>query len=242
MKKICLWSGPRNISTALMYSFAQRKDTRVIDEPLYGHYLRITNADHPGREEVLKNMNCDGNSVMRDIMNQRESNFKILFLKQMSHHLQDLNNEFLQKVDNIFLIRDPKEVIPSLTIQLPNAKVRDTGLDIQWRLYQSLISYGKNPVIVDSRELLIDPEFILTKLCAHLGINYSKKMLQWSPGPINEDGIWSKYWYQTVHKSSTFMPYKPKPDLPKKFIPLYDKCIPYYNKLYKHALIAKRSY
>ena len=79
-------------------------------------------------------------------------------------------------------------------------------------------------------------------MCVHLGINYSKKMLQWSPGPINEDGIWSKYWYQTVHKSSTFMPYKPKPDLPKKFIPLYDKCIPYYNKLYKHALIAKRSY
>ena len=108
MKRICLWSGPRNISTALMYSFAQRRDTHVIDEPLYGHYLRITNANHPGREEVLKNMNCDGNSVMRDIMRDKESNFKILFMKQMSHHLQDLDDEFLQKVDNIFLIRDPR--------------------------------------------------------------------------------------------------------------------------------------
>ncbi len=217
MKRICLWSGPRNISTALMYSFAQRRDTHVIDEPLYGHYLRITNADHPGREEVIKNMNCDGNSVMRDIMRDKESNFKILFMKQMSHHLQGLDNEFLQKVDNIFLIRDPREVIPSLTIQLPDAKVRDTGLDIQWKLYQLLISKGGNPVIIDSRELLINPEFILTKLCAHLKINYSKEMLSWNPGPINEDGIWSKYWYETVHKSSTFMPYKPKPDLQKNF-------------------------
>ena len=241
MKRICLWSGPRNISTALMYSFAQRRDTHVIDEPLYGHYLRITNANHPGREEVLKNMNCDGNSVMRDIMRDKESNFKILFMKQMSHHLQDLDDEFLQKVDNIFLIRDPKEVIPSLTIQLPDAKVSDTGLDIQWKLYQSLISMGGNPVIIDSRELLINPEFILTKLCAHLKINYSKEMLSWNPGPINEDGIWSKYWYETVHKSSTFMPYKPKPDLQKKFLPLYNKCLPYYNNLYKHALVAKRS-
>ncbi|MBT7275336.1 MAG: hypothetical protein P8O19_01805 [Woeseiaceae bacterium] len=241
MKRICLWSGPRNISTALMYSFAQRRDTHVIDEPLYGHYLRITNANHPGREEVLKNMNCDGNSVMRDIMRDKESNFKILFMKQMSHHLQDLDDEFLQKVDNIFLIRDPKEVIPSLTIQLPDAKVSDTGLDIQWKLYQSLISMGGNPVIIDSRELLINPEFILTKLCAHLKINYSKGMLSWNPGPINEDGIWSKYWYETVHKSSTFMPYKPKPDLQKKFLPLYNKCLPYYNNLYKHALVAKRS-
>ena len=241
MKRICLWSGPRNISTALMYSFAQRRDTHVIDEPLYGHYLRITNANHPGREEVLKNMNCDGNSVMRDIMRDKERNFKILFMKQMSHHLQDLDDEFLQKVDNIFLIRDPKEVIPSLTIQLPDAKVSDTGLDIQWKLYQSLISMGGNPVIIDSRELLINPEFILTKLCAHLKINYSKGMLSWNPGPINEDGIWSKYWYETVHKSSTFMPYKPKPDLQKKFLPLYNKCLPYYNNLYKHALVAKRS-
>ena len=241
MKRICLWSGPRNISTALMYSFAQRRDTHVIDEPLYGHYLRITNADHPGREEVIKNMNCDGNSVMRDIMRDKESNFKILFMKQMSHHLQGLDNEFLQKVDNIFLIRDPREVIPSLTIQLPDAKVRDTGLDIQWKLYQLLISKGGNPVIIDSRELLINPEFILTKLCAHLKINYSKEMLSWNPGPINEDGIWSKYWYETVHKSSTFMPYKPKPDLQKKFLPLYNKCLPYYNNLYKHALVAKRS-
>lgn len=241
MKRICLWSGPRNISTALMYSFAQRRDTHVIDEPLYGHYLRITNANHPGREEVLKNMNCDGNSVMRDIMRDKESNFKILFMKQMSHHLQDLDDEFLQKVDNIFLIRDPKEVIPSLTIQLPDAKVSDTGLDIQWKLYQSLISMGGNPVIIDSRELLINPEFILTKLCTHLKINYSKGMLSWNPGPINEDGIWSKYWYETVHKSSTFMPYKPKPDLQKKFLPLYNKCLPYYNNLYKHALVAKRS-
>ena len=122
----------------------------------------------------------------------------------MSHHLQGLNNEFIQKVDNIFLIRDPKEVIPSLTIQLPNAKVRDTGLDIQWRLYQSLISYGKNPVIVDSRELLIDPEFI-AKRDAYIerGQQLLKENPQWRTDANSQNTIYIPVIFHVLYSSAS---------------------------------------
>jgi hypothetical protein len=241
MKRICLWSGPRNISTALMYSFAQRKDTKVIDEPLYGHYLEVTGVIHPGREEVIQSTNCDGNAVMQELINLESNSYDVLFIKQMSHHFQYLKNDFLTKTENIFLIRDPKEVLSSLTVQLPNATVRDTGLDIQWQLYQTLKSSGASPIVIDSRDLLINPEAILTLLCDHLSIKFSKKMLKWKAEPIKEDGIWSKYWYHTVHKSSGFIPYTAKPELPKTLLKLYNNCRPYYKNLLKNALSTKRS-
>ena len=159
----------------------------------------------------------------------------------MSHHFQYLKNDFLTKTENIFLIRDPKEVLSSLTVQLPNATVRDTGLDIQWQLYQTLKSSGASPIVIDSQDLLMDPEAILTLLCDHLSIKFSKKMLKWKTGPIKEDGIWSKYWYHTVHKSSGFIPYKAKPELPKTLLKLYNNCRPYYKNLLKNALSTKRS-
>ena len=241
MKRICLWSGHRNVSTALMYSFAQRKDTKVIDEPLYGHYLEATGVIHPGREEVIQSTNCDGNAVMQELINLESNSYDVLFIKQMSHHFQYLKNDFLTKTENIFLIRDPKEVLSSLTVQLPNATVRDTGLDIQWQLYQTLKSSGASPIVIDSQDLLMDPEAILTLLCDHLSIKFSKKMLKWKTGPIKEDGIWSKYWYHTVHKSSGFIPYKAKPELPKTLLKLYNNCRPYYKNLLKNALSTKRS-
>lgn len=112
-KRICLWSSPRNISTALMYSFAQRIDTRVIDEPLYAHYLHITNADHPGREEVIESMEKDGEKVVKEVV-LSDYIEEVIFIKQMTHHLIELDESFLEKVINVFLIRDPKQLISSL--------------------------------------------------------------------------------------------------------------------------------
>ncbi|MEC7860407.1 MAG: sulfotransferase family protein [Pseudomonadota bacterium] len=236
MKKICSWSGPRNVSTAFMYSFAQREDTIVVDEPLYGHYLRISGAKHPGHHEIMQKINCDGNEVMEILMAQKSPHHKILFLKQMSHHLQRINRDFLLETDNIFLIRDPKEVLPSLTKQLPNASIGDTGLDLQWQLFQELCSAGKSPVVIDSKELLINPKNILIQLCEHLSIPFFKEMLSWEPGPIKEDGMWAKYWYQEVHRSNGFIPYKPKPDLSVELLSLFNECRPYYDNLFEHAL------
>lgn len=232
---ICLWSGPRNVSTALMYSFAQRDDIRVIDEPLYGHYLSVTGADHPGREDVIEAMNCDGDAVMREIVKQAPGN-KRLFVKHMAHHLVDIDHGFLQSTTNIFLIRDPREMLPSLTIQLPGAGLVDTGLEQQWRLYSELCDAGQAPAILDSRELLLEPAAVLAQLCEHLGLLFDPGMLSWDAGPIPEDGVWAPHWYQNVHKSTGFAPYKAKTGFPEHLEALLAECAPWYDKLYAHAI------
>ena len=142
MTAICLWSGPRNVSTALMYSFAQRSDTRVVDEPLYGHFLRVTGTIHPGREEVLAAVNCDGNEVMKNLLAKPGIGEQdILFLKQMAHHLVEIDQEFMLSTRNVFLVRDPRQMLPSLTIQMPHAKLADTGLKAQWLVYRQLVDH-----------------------------------------------------------------------------------------------------
>ena len=235
MKSVCLWSGPRNVSTALMYSFAQRNDTRVIDEPLYGHFLRVTGASHPGRDEVLANVESDGNAVMRRVLGQ-DMDKDILFMKQMAHHLVDIEQAFLLQTINIFLIRDPHEMLPSLTIQLPHAQLADTGLKTQWQLFEQLTNAGQSPVVLDSRELLRDPEGVLRKLCEHLQIPYMHDMLTWEAGPRPEDGIWAKYWYHAVHESRGFSQYVAKQDFPAHLEGLLNECEPWYRNLFEQAI------
>ena len=235
MKAICLWSGPRNVSTALMYSFAQRADTRVVDEPLYGHFLRVSGADHPGREEVLAAVETDGAAVMRSLLNS-SGDYAVLFMKQMAHHLVDIDQSFMQQTQNIFLIRDPEQMLPSLTIQLPNSTLADTGLKMQWQLFERLCDAGQQPAILDSRELLLDPPGVLHKLCDHLGIEFTPAMLQWKPGALPEDGVWARYWYHAVHQSSGFSPYVEKTNFPDNLKQFLAQCSPWYEKLYAHAL------
>ncbi len=240
MLAINLWSGPRNVSTALMYSFAERPDTAVIDEPLYGHFLRVTGTLHPGRDEVLNTVNCDGDDVMASILGNPPADAEVLFMKQMAHHLTDLDVSFLSKTENIFLIRDPREMLPSLTIQLPHARLLDTGLKLQWELFERLRTMGQNPAIIDSRQLLLNPPSVLENLCVHLGIDYSDCMLTWEAGPRVEEGIWAKHWYHAVHKSVGFAPYVAKTDFPSHLAPLLAQCSPWYEKLYSHAIRSTR--
>ncbi|MDH3441498.1 MAG: sulfotransferase family protein [Gammaproteobacteria bacterium] len=241
MKAVCLWSGPRNVSTALMYSFAQRPDTRVIDEPLYGHFLRVTGTVHPGRDEVMANVDCDGDAVMRSLLKESSGDPDVLFMKQMAHHLVEVDKRFLQKSENIFLIRDPEQMLPSLTIQLPAAALFDTGLRMQWELYEELVDAGQSPAIVDSRELLLNPAGVLTRLCDHMGIPFFKEMLSWPAGPRDEDGIWAPHWYHAVHKSTGFAAYRHKSGFPDKLKPLLDECAPWYDKLFAHAIRAEQT-
>ncbi len=237
---ICLWSGPRNVSTALMYSFAQRTDMQVIDEPLYGHYLRVSGAMHPGRTEIMAAMDCDGDRVMRKLMQQQADNPTTrLFMKHMAHHLVDLDLGFLRSTKNILLIRDPREMLPSLTIQLPQASLDDTGLRRQWELYAELTDAGTAAAIVDSRELLLDPEGVLQSLCQHLQIRFNDEMLRWQAGARKEDGVWAAHWYHAVHQSTGFAPYKAKTEFPSHLQSLLDECQPWYDRLFEHALRAQ---
>ena len=237
MKKISLWSGPRNISTAIMYSFAQRYDTQVVDEPLYGHYLRETKINHPGHKEIMDSLNCDGESVMSDLFDLKlEDEKRILFMKQMTKHLVDIDLSFLKETENILLIRNPIDMLPSLAKQLPRLQLSDTGLDKQWELYQHLKKIGNKPIIVDATDLLKNPKNILRTLCEHLNIEFLPTMLNWKPGPRKEDGVWAKYWYKSLHKTSGFNVYSSKPNFPVELSPLLIECKPYYEKLYKKSI------
>lgn len=239
LQPICLWSGPRNVSTALMYSFAQHDDVKVVDEPLYGHYLRVSGAPHPGRDKVLQTVNCDGDALMQDLLaEQAEMGDTRLFMKHMAHHLVDLDLDFLQQTRNILLVRNPREMLPSLTIQLPDAALKDTGLQQQWDLYTSLDAAGRTPTVLDSRELLLNPEMVLRQLCQRIALPFTARMLHWKAGPRPEDGVWAPHWYHAVHQSTGFAPYRAKSGFPKHLRALLDECKPWYERLFTHAIRA----
>ncbi len=232
-KRICLWSGPRNISTALMYSFAQRKDTTVVDEPLYAHYLVNTDARyyHPGAYEVIADQNCDGQKVVNHII-FREYDTPVVFFKHMTHHLVELDLEFMQDTINIILTRDPRDMLSSFVNQIENPTLEDTGYKQQLQLKEYL-EYHKLPVlIVDSKEILINPKQKLTELCEFAGIPFDETMLEWKAGARPEDGVWAKHWYHNVHSSTGFQPYTPKTEpFPEKLEALLEECEGFYSKL-----------
>ena len=231
-KRICLWSGPRNISTALMYSFAQRSDTKIVDEPLYAHYLDKTDADqyHPGSEEILGTMEKDGEKVIEKMLGPQSS--PVVFYKQMTHHLIDLKLDFLQHTINVILTRDPKEMLPSYDKAVKNPSMKDVGYAAHLKLYDYLCSIDKKPLVLDSRRILENPKKQLSSFCEKLGIDFQEEMLHWKAGPRKEDGCWAKYWYASVHQSTGFSPYSPKTEaFPKHLIPLLNECQPIYNKI-----------
>lgn len=222
-----------------MYSFAQRSDIRVIDEPLYGHYLRVSGAQHPGGDEVVATMQCDGNAVVDELMTAAQAQAdKTLFVKHMAHHLVDLDLAFLARCRNVLLIRNPREMLPSLTIQVPQATLADTGLVRQWQLLEELQQSGQAVTVLDSKELLTNPEIVLRKLCAQLGIPFQDAMLHWPAGARAEDGIWAKHWYHAVHQSTGFAAYEVKKEFPTELTSLLDDCRPWYEKLYAYAIRA----
>ncbi|NMM49965.1 sulfotransferase-like domain-containing protein [Marinigracilibium pacificum] len=235
MKIINLISGPRNISTALMYSFAQRKDTKVIDEPLYGYYLTTTGLDHPGREEIIASMDCNPDSVIGSLLNDNGKN--ILFVKNMAKHLVGLNTDFMSKMINVFLIREPSHIITSFSKVVEKIPEEEIGYGYSLKLYNQLVNEGQKPIVIDSGTVLKDPETMLPKICEALEIPFDKSMLSWNPGPRPEDGCWAKYWYANVHKSNGLMQKSEQPkQVPEKYQQLYTEASKYYNELFKHAI------
>lgn len=233
-QRICLWSGPRNVSTALMYSFAQRDDTIVVDEPLYGHYLAVTGADHPGRDEVLATMQTDGQRVIDETILGPYPR-PVVFFKSMAHHLVGLDFGFWGSIQNVLLIRDPADMLRSLVNQLPQPQLRDTGLDVQVWLMREL-GPASLPVL-EARALLGDPAGVLSKLCARLDLPFQEQMLTWPAGPRPEDGIWARHWYHNVHASSGFRPYPERNEtVPEHVQPLLQQCRPMYEELAEHAI------
>ena len=240
LKRINAWSSPRNISTAFMYAFAQREDTRVVDEPLYAYYLSKTDSPvaHPGRDRILPSQSQDGAEVVKEVLLGPYDRPVVLF-KQMAHHLIHLDERFLLEMENILLIRDPRAILLSYSKVIPNPTMADVGILKLSELYRTLSSHGKLAAVIDARELLLDPAAILAQLCQRLSLPFEKRMLSWKPGPRPEDGVWAPYWYAAVHRSSGFQPYQPpQGSLPAHLEPLAEACRPYYEELYEAALKA----
>lgn len=238
-KRINLISGPRNISTALMYSFGNRKDTTVVDEPMYAYYLDQSGVVHPGGEEVLRSLPTDLPKVLSQyIFNPVES--PIYFIKGMAHHYYNISDtSFLGDLVNVFLIRNPKKLIASFAQVISNPTMQDIGLKKEWELYNHLTTIGQEPIIMDSGEVLQNPRKVLTELCEKINIPFSEEMLSWSAGARSEDGVWAQYWYESVWQSTGFAKQKSSDrELPKHLYGLYEESKIYYDKLYHQSLKA----
>ena len=238
MIRINVWSGPRNISTALMYSFAQRPDTRVVDEPLYAHYLARTPARHyhPDAEVVLAAQDNDGEAVVERII-LGPCDRAVLVCKQMTHHLVDLDLGFLRQTVNVILTRDPVDMLPSYAQNVAAPSLRDVGYAQHMELLNQLQHLGQDPPILDSRATLEDPEGVLKQLCRHVGIDFDGRMLSWPAGPRPVDGVWAPHWYANVHASTGFAAYRPKMEpFPERLRPLLEACRPFYEQLSARAI------
>ncbi len=237
MHRIHLISGPRNISTALMYSFAQRQDTVVVDEPFYGYYLQYSGVDHPGREEIIATMLPDPADVVKDVI-FKDYPAGIVFFKNMAKHLVGMDTQFCEKLSNLFLIREPASLITSFAKVVPEVTESEIGLKHAWELFSALKEKGYHPTVLNSDILLENPPLILTKLCVALGIPFDENMLQWQPGPRPEDGSWAKYWYANVHNSTGFQRREAAVEaaVPVQYEPLLKEVLPYFQHLNQYAI------
>lgn len=237
--RIAMWSGPRNISTALMRAWGSRDDTAVFDEPFYAHYLKETGIPHPGREEILAHQTSDWREVVRQLTGPIPQGKAIFYQKQMAHHLlPSIGRGWMRQVVHGFLIRDPREMLVSLAKVTPNPRVEDTGLPQQWDIFTMVQrESGVTPLVLDARDVLRHPQAHLRALCVALGVPFQGAMLAWKPGPRPTDGIWAKYWYAEVEASSGFQPYRPKTEeLPAHLETVYVDCLEFYKQLYSYRL------
>ena len=234
-----MWSGPRNISTAMMRTWGNRSDSVVIDEPFYAYYLKATGKKHPGADEVIATGETDWRKVVARLTGPLPSGKSIFFQKQMAHHLlPEVDREWLIGVTNCFLIRDPRGVIASYIKKQEDPMLDDLGFVQQTEIFQWVRGRtGTAPPVIDARDVLENPKRILELLCDAVGIEFSESMLSWPLGLRDTDGVWAKHWYSEVARSTSFLPYRPKREaVPQRSCEIYERCRECYDRLYEHRL------
>ena len=232
--RIAMWSGPRNLSTAMMRSFGSRSDTFVSDEPFYGCYLKTSGADHPMRVETIASMDCDWRSVMQSLRGDAPEGSAVWYQKHMWHHMVGPvgYDDFVGFI-HAFLIREPERMIASYLRKRERAAFEDFGLERQAEFFEREADrLGDAPAVVEANDVLEDPGGVLSKLCEVLGIPWDEPMLSWQPGRRETDGIWAAHWYNAVERSTGFGPPETEPiALPPDAQRLADRCRPYYERL-----------
>jgi hypothetical protein len=234
-KRIAMWSGPRNISTALMRSFENRKDSVVLDEPFYAYYLKKNKAEHPGRDLVLESQSTRWDEVVKLCLSKIPEKKSIWYQKHMAQHFfNDENISWITNLENCLLIRNPKEVIFSYKNKFSIKKIHQLGYPQQLELYNYILkNTGKPPIVIDAKDLLNKPKEMLEKLCFLFKIPFYSSMLSWPKGTRTSDGVWGKYWYKNVEKSTGFNEYKSlNIQLDRRHLAFYQECLPIYEKLF----------
>ena len=237
--RIASWSGPRNISTALLRSWGSRSDTAVVDEPLYAHYLQRTGLAHPLAAEVLAAHETDWRKVVTTLTGPAPGGRAIFYQKHMAQHLlEDIDLDWIAGLRNFLLIRDPVEVLPSFDRRFADPAASDTGLPQQVRLFGWLTDrLGTPPPVIDARDVLQDPRRMLTLLCEALDVPFDDAMLAWAPGARPTDGVWAPAWYDRVEQSTGFAAYRPPTEpLPEHLKAVAEQCRPLYERLYGSRL------
>ncbi|MEZ5470720.1 MAG: hypothetical protein R3E90_02995 [Marinicella sp.] len=241
--RIAMWSGPRNISTAMMRSWENRQDTVVVDEPLYGPYLATTGKKHAMYAEIIEHQGKDWRPIVKHLTQElpeyASENTSIYYQKHMSHHLtNDIELDFVDQLRNAFLLRHPNDVLSSYLRKHPRATPEDLGFPQQVKLFNRIVERtGQTPPILESKDILMAPETMLTKLCNALNVNFDVAMLSWPKGYRDSDGIWAEHWYNKVIESTGFAEYKPKQNqLTPAEQRIADQCLPFYEKLLEHKL------
>jgi hypothetical protein len=229
--RLAVWSGPRNISTALMRSWENRPDCKVVDEPLYAYYLNETGLDHPARDEVIAAGQTSWQAVVTELTAQVTQAASIYYQKHMTHHLiPQLPRDWIGSLTNVLLIRDPAEVVASYLRSRAEVVASDIGLVQQAELYEQL---GGAPPVIDAADFLRDPEGYLRWLCAYIEVEFTEAMLHWPAGPRASDGVWAPYWYDAVLASTGFQPYRPRHvELRGAALEAAQRSRPYYERLH----------
>ena len=236
--KVACWSGPRNISTALMRSWSSRDNVYISDEPFYACYLKEKKINHPMKNEIINLYQNSYTDVLKTITSNIPLNKKIWYQKHMAHHLIDLENlEWLLELNNCLLIRHPKYVISSYLKKNSLNHASELGYMQQFQILNFLKKHKQEFVVIDSNILLNDPKKILSKWCKKIRIDYDSKMLSWKQGEHQYDGIWGKHWYNNVVKSTGFnKPYNKKVTLDESYQQIYEESLFYYNQLLRFCL------
>ena len=235
---IAMWSGPRNISTAMMRSWESRADTRVIDEPFYAHYLQRTGYAHPGAEEIVGSYDTDWRRVIEGLV--ASDGAQIFFQKHMTQHmLEHIDRSWITKVSNCFLIREPRRVLLSFAKVIPNPRLDQTGFPQQVEIFNHVSeATGKVPPVIKARDVLLNPEVTLPRLCAALDVPFDPAMLRWRLGKRESDGIWAKHWYARVEQSTGFAPYQEDDTpVPESLQGLLNQCERLYEQIAPFSIL-----
>ncbi len=236
--QLAMWSGPRNLSTAMMYAFASRSDFSAVDEPFYAAYLNLTGLQHPMRDQILQAQPQDPHQVVDSLLRPDPEGCPNVYHKHMTQHMiEAIPRDWMLKVTNVFLIRHPARVVASFAIKYPDPKIEDIGFHQQADLFRYLVKNGQKPIVINSADIRSNPEQKLRDLCGALGLEFDAKMLKWTKGGQSCDGVWAPHWYGAVHNSTGFDAAEgPLPILSGRLLQLVDQSLKSYEELAQYSL------